>query len=103
MAESKTLLPDIANSPYFVKYPGRNFSQILFKPGYPLQSAELISLQNIINEQIKKFGDHIFKDGSLVTSSGGLEYDNCTLYELADDAKTELTPTSEATTVVLEI
>ena len=100
MAESKTLLPDIANSPYFVKYPGRNFSQILFKPGYPLQSAELISLQNIINEQIKKFGDHIFKDGSLVTSSGGLEYDNCTLYELADDAKTELTPTSEATTVI---
>jgi len=89
---AKTLLPEIANSPYFIKYPGRNFSQVLFKPGYPLQSAELISLQNIVNEQISRFGDHVFKDGSMVTTSGGFEknggidYDHCQLYELSEDA-----------------
>lgn len=100
MSEPKTLLPEIANSPYFVKYPGRNFSQILFKPGYPLQSAELISLQNILNEQIKRFGDHIFKDGSIVSSTGGIDFDNCQLYELADGANTSVTAGSVNSTVV---
>jgi hypothetical protein len=86
MSTAKTLLPKIQGSPYFIKDSGRAFSQILFKPGYPLQSAELITLQNIINEQIKRFGNHIFEDGSVVTSKAGLTYDldpNCDLYELA--------------------
>ena len=47
MSDPKTLLPKIAASPYFIKNPGRGYSQVLFKPGYPLQSAELIQLQNI--------------------------------------------------------
>ena len=81
MSDPKTLLPKIAASPYFIKNSGRGYSQVLFKPGYPLQSAELIQLQNILNEQLKVFADHIFEDGSIMDSKGGLEYDlDCSLF-----------------------
>lgn len=101
MAENpKTLLPDIANSPYFIKYPGRQYSQVLFKPGYPLQSAELISLQNIINEQVKRFGNHIFKDGSLISSESGIDYDDCQIYQLQDGARSDITSSSVNDTIV---
>ena len=84
MSDPKTLLPKIAASPYFIKNPGRGYSQVLFKPGYPLQSAELIQLQNILNEQLKIFADHIFEDGSIMDSKGGLEYDlNCSLFAVS--------------------
>ena len=69
----KTLKNEIKNSPYFIKHDGIEFSQILFKPGYPLQSAELITLQNILKEQIRKFGNHIFKEGSIVQLDEGID------------------------------
>jgi len=61
----------LQNDPYnddFDDY--KNFLRILFKPGYAVQARELTQLQTILQNQISKFGDHIFKDGSLVT--GGL-------------------------------
>ena len=76
--------PKIAASPYFIKNPGRGYSQVLFKPGYPLQSAELIQLQNILNEQAKTFADHIFEDGSIMDSESKLEYDlNCSMFAVS--------------------
>ena len=88
---SKTLLSQIANSPYFKKLDSTVFSKILFKPGYPLQSVELIELQDILQEQIRRFGNHIFKDGSVVTSAGGLDVADCVLYELQDGADETVT------------
>lgn len=44
----------------------KNFHQLLFKPGYAVQARELTQLQSIINDQIKKFGSHIFQQGSVV-------------------------------------
>lgn len=82
----KTLKDKIKNSPYFIKHEGIEFSQILFKPGYPLQSAELITLQNIINEQIQRFGRHVFKEGSIVQLDEGIDGKHkCLLYELNED------------------
>jgi hypothetical protein len=43
-----------------------NYMRILFKPGYAVQARELTQIQSIIQNQIKQFGDHIFKDGSPV-------------------------------------
>lgn len=43
-----------------------NYMRILFKPGYAVQARELTQIQSIIQNQIKNFGDHIFKDGSPV-------------------------------------
>lgn len=54
-------------SPYFDDFDAeKNFHKILFRPGYPVQSRELTQLQTILQEQIKRFGDHIFKNGSMV-------------------------------------
>lgn len=44
----------------------KNFYQILFRPGYSVQARELTQLQTILRDQIKKFGNHIFKHGSIV-------------------------------------
>lgn len=53
--------------PYFDDFDAnKNFHQILFKPGFSVQGRELTQLQTILRDQIKKFGDHIFQQGSLV-------------------------------------
>lgn len=58
---------DIRTTPYYDDFdPEKNFHRILFKPGYAVQSRELTQLQTILQEQIKRFGNHIFKDGSVV-------------------------------------
>lgn len=44
----------------------KDFHQILFKPGFAVQARELTQLQSILKDQIAKFGNHIFKHGSVV-------------------------------------
>jgi hypothetical protein len=44
----------------------RNYMRILFRPGYAVQARELTQIQSILQNQIKQFGNHIFKDGSPV-------------------------------------
>lgn len=44
----------------------KNFYRILFKPGFAVQARELTQLQTQLQDQISKFGDHIFKEGSVV-------------------------------------
>ena len=45
----------------------KNFMRLLFRPGYALQARELTQLQTILSNQIEKFGNHIFQNGSPVT------------------------------------
>ena len=42
------------------------YYKILFKPGYPVQARELTTLQSILQNQIERFGQHFFKEGSKV-------------------------------------
>ena len=54
-------------SPYYDDFdPNSNFYRVLFKPGFPVQSRELTTLQSILQNQVKSFANHIFKDGSIV-------------------------------------
>jgi len=54
-------------SPYYDDFdPDNNFYRVLFKPGFPVQSRELTTLQSILQNQVKSFANHIFKDGSIV-------------------------------------
>ena len=63
-------------SPYFDDFdPSKNFYQVLFKPGYPIQSRELTTLQSILQNQIEQFGNKFFKEGSIVIP-GQLNYNN---------------------------
>ena len=53
--------------PYFDDFDsGKNFNKILFKPSFPVQARELTQSQSILQSQIKSFGDHVFKHGSVV-------------------------------------
>jgi hypothetical protein len=44
----------------------KNYSRILFRPGRSLQVRELNQLQSNLQDQIDKFGRHVFKDGDRV-------------------------------------
>jgi hypothetical protein len=54
-------------SPYYDDFsPDKNYHRILFRPGYAVQARELTQLQTILQDQVSKFGQHVFKDGSRV-------------------------------------
>lgn len=64
--------PSIFNiNPYYDDFDGDNgFLRVLFKPGYALQARELTQLQSILQDQVSKIGDHLFKDGSRIVGGG---------------------------------
>ena len=45
----------------------KKFLRLLFKPGFAVQSRELTQLQTLLQNQTSRFGNHIFKNGSVVT------------------------------------
>tara|TARA_E500000331_G_C17270933_1_gene719213 strand:- start:190 stop:8478 length:8289 start_codon:yes stop_codon:yes gene_type:complete len=58
-------------APYFDDFDTKSsYCKILFKPGVPVQARELTGIQSILQGQIEKFGQHIFKDGASVTGGG---------------------------------
>ena len=53
--------------PYYDDFNEDNkFYRILYRPGYAVQARELTQMQTILQNQITRFGDHVFKDGSMV-------------------------------------
>jgi len=65
---------DLNVSPYFDDFDEENqYYRVLFKPGYPVQARELTTLQSILQNQIERFGDHFFKEGSVVIP-GNINY-----------------------------
>ena len=58
-------------SPYYDDFdPNNQFYKVLFKPGFPVQARELTTLQSGLQNQLESFGNHIFKDGSMVIPGG---------------------------------
>lgn len=58
---------DLNRSPYFDDYQEtKDFYKILFQPSVSVQVRELNQLQSILQKQIERFGDNIFKRGTLV-------------------------------------
>ena len=63
-------------SPYFDDFdPDKDFLRVLFRPGFPVQARELTTLQSFMQNQVNRFGDHVFKNGSRV-SEGGVSITN---------------------------
>jgi hypothetical protein len=61
-------ITELNSSPYWDDYSPeeRDFLRILFRPGYAVQARELNQLQSILQEQVSRFGSHIFSEGSIV-------------------------------------
>ena len=59
---------DLNTAPYNDDFDeSKNFHQILFVPSVAVQARELTQLQTILQNQIERFGKHIFKDGTILT------------------------------------
>ena len=58
---------DFNVNPYYDDFDeDKGFLRILFRPGFAVQGRELTQLQTILQNQVARFGDHMFKDGSKV-------------------------------------
>ena len=54
-------------SPYYDDFAeSKNFHRVLFRPSYAVQGRELTQLQTILQNQVERFGEHVFKDGAMV-------------------------------------
>ena len=67
---------DFNSSPYWDDFnEEKKFLRILFRPGVAVQTRELNQLQTILQNQVTRFGNHIFKDGSMVIP-GHISFDS---------------------------
>jgi len=54
-------------SPYYDDFDeSKNYHRVLFRPGKPVQTRELTTLQSILQNQIERYGNYQFKQGELV-------------------------------------
>lgn len=61
------LTTDFNVFPYYDDFDeNKQFYRILYKPGYAVQARELTQMQTILQNQVNRFGNHIFKEGSIV-------------------------------------
>ena len=66
---------NLNQSPYFDDYDEtKDFHQVLYKPAVAVQARDLSQEQTILRNQVKRFGHHIFANGSRV-SGGELHID----------------------------
>lgn len=60
---------DFNRAPYFDDFdPSKNYLRVLFQPGRPVQARELNQIQSTFQNQIERFANHIFKNGSKVSN-----------------------------------
>lgn len=60
-----------------------DYYKILYRPGYAQQARELTQSQSLIHKQIKRLGDHFFKNGSVVIP-GRISFDTRFAYVLVN-------------------
>ena len=76
---------DFNLSPYFDDFDENSeFYKILFRPGAAVQAREMNQLQSILQNQVAKVGDHLFKDGSMVIP-GNVQYNDKLNYLKVDN------------------
>lgn len=66
-ANTASITTNLNVNPYFDDFDeSKNFHRILFRPGLAVQARELTQMQSILQNQIDRFAEHIFKEGSSV-------------------------------------
>ena len=83
---------DLNVSPYFDDYNEKDdYYKILFKPGVAVQVRELNQLQTILQKQIERFGDNIYKRGTIIDGCNFL-FHNPLPYAKINDLQTDGAP-----------
>src|SRR6056300_1257415 len=58
---------DFNLSPYYDDFnESKKFQRILFRPSFAVQARELTQTQSILQNQVEKVSDHLFKQGAMV-------------------------------------
>ena len=58
---------DFNLSPYYDDFnESKKFHRILFRPSFAVQARELTQSQTLLQNQIEKVSDHLFKQGAMV-------------------------------------
>jgi len=86
--------------PYFDDFDANNrYHRILFRPSVAVQARELTQLQTTLQDQIETFGNHMFKDGTIVDGVSIAYYPSVSYISLndffsnADGSGAEIVPT----------
>ena len=81
---------DLNVTPYFDDYDeDKKFHRVLFRPSVPVQARELTQLQTILQNQVERFGEHMFKEGTII--KGCNFTDTVINYAKLNDANTSST------------
>ena len=68
IANTVTLSTNFNVDPYYDDFnESKNFHRILYRPGLAVQGRELPQMQTILQNQIDRFGEHVFKEGAILT------------------------------------
>ena len=90
--------------PYYDDFDeAKNFHKILFRPAVAVQARELTQLQTILQNQIERFGDNVFIEGTVIQGcsiSTDSAYDYVKLPDLRVDGQTTVPSDYEGLRVV---
>jgi len=80
---------DFNVSPYYDDYnEDKNFHRVLFRPAVPIQARELTQLQTILQNQVERFGDNIYKQGTIIKGCS-LSFDFSYYYVKLEDLQVD--------------
>ena len=75
---------DLNVSPYYDDFDTNdNFHRVLFRPGFAVQARELTQLQSILQNQIERHGQNVFKEGTVIIPGQVSISNNYTSIQLA--------------------
>jgi len=76
-------------APFYDDYnEDKQYYRILFRPSTAVQARELTQIQTIMQKQISRFGDSIYKDGSIVEGCNFTQYPNLAQVKFKDSNTT---------------
>ena len=80
---------DFNVSPYYDDFDeDKNFHRVLFRPAVPIQARELTQLQTILQNQVERFGDNIYKQGTIIKGCS-LSFDFSYYYVKLEDLQVD--------------
>lgn len=85
------LSTDLNVSPYYDDYDeNKQYYKILFRPATAVQARELTQIQTLLQKQISRFGDSIYKDGTIVEGCNFSQYPGIEQIKFKDSDSTTI-------------
>ena len=67
IANTQSLKTSLNVDPYYDDFnESKNFYRLLYRPGLAVQARELTQMQSMLQNQIDRFAEHVFKEGTVV-------------------------------------